>query len=624
MTTQLLNVRDRGESDVLPPSGRRGLAPGGAATSDRGTPAPDRDERDDSPGVETEAGMRRAVAESRRRDGETHPSHASCLMTLALALEARGDLDGAVPLLHQALAIRHEAPGPDHPEYAATLACIARASKRRGDLRWAGMLYREALAICRPALGDRHPGTVRILTGLAEVHWFEKDRERAEPLMREALEAQRADMGPRHPSCATSLSILAGISRKRGDLAAAERALDLARSIRREAFGEDHLQYANTLSSLAFIHLCRDDPMGAEPLLRQALVIRTNALGERDPVTLDTLGQLRSLVMNSGEVDITGYLRQDPPDRSRTPPAVVVTPLVETRTGAPTADAPNATTGQPGPAFTGPTTVAPSRGDPTTPITPEEGPEHGPSRIPTIETDPERNEPMAPSNTEELSRSLAILEDALSDHAERLLHAARQLQSVGELPDGSLAEGLSTLRGEYTALRDRLAARAEDLALACPAPGGTDRIEDLAEILRGIVAEEAREAELEERRRGALDTLDQIARLIYTGPEDQSPLIDLLADVEALRARIANSSGPEPEGADVAEDLAGGRHPLCHLLTLVEHGEHLDDEPWAIHHEQVVSNFGKPLAAAAARGRIRIALESEVAPHGTLIEGAVA
>ncbi len=613
MITRRLNVRDRRESDGLPPSGRGQLAPRVAATPDGGATGSDRDESDDSQGDETEAGLRRAVAESRRRDGESHPAHATCLMRLAMVLEARGDLDGAESLLHQALAIRHEAPGPDHPEYATTLACLARASKRRGDLRWAGMLYREALTICRRALGDRHSGTVRILTGLAEVHWFEKDWERAEPLMREALEAQRAHLGPRHPDCATSLSILAAIFRKRGDLADAERALVQAMSIRREALGEDHLQYANSLSGLAFLRLCRDDAMGAEPLLRQALAIRTRALGDRHPVTLHTLGQLQLLVMNSHEIDITGFLPQHQADRFPPPPAAAVTPPVGIRPGTLTIDAPISTTGQPEPAANGPVTGAPSRGHSTTPVAPEEGPEHGPSWIAPIETVPERNELMAPSNSEEFSRSLAILEEAFSDFAERLLHAARQLQSVGALPDDSLAEELSTRRREFTALRDRLAKRAEALAVAHPPPGGTDRLEDLAEILRRIVAEETREAELGERRRGALDTLGQIARLTYTGPEDQSPLIDLLAGVEALRVMIADSSGPELPA--VAEDLAGGRHPVCHLLTLVEQGEDLDDEPWAIHHEQVVSNFGRPLAAAAARGRIRIALESELAPH---------
>ncbi len=106
-------------------------------------------------------------------------------------------------------------------------------------------------------------------------------------------------------------------------------------------------------------------------------------------------------------------------------------------------------------------------------------------------------------------------------------------------------------------------------------------------------------------RRSAFNVLDTVARLHVRDHSDFPPLNDCRTLARSLRDRIAESAPydlPEETSA-----LAEGRHPFCDLLTIVSGTGSLSDADWAKVHARVSETFGRPLAVAAARSRLRIA-----------------
>src|SRR5206468_3601180 len=83
---------------------------------------------------------------------------------------------------------------------------------------------------------------------------------------------------------------------------------------------------------------------------------------------------------------------------------------------------------------------------------------------------------------------------------------------------------------------------------------------------------------------------------------DFAPLHDCQDKARELRYGI--SEKPWTELPEEAERLAEGRHHFADLLSLIEDRDDLHDDRWATLHESIGQNFGKALAAAAARSKL--------------------
>jgi len=106
-------------------------------------------------------------------------------------------------------------------------------------------------------------------------------------------------------------------------------------------------------------------------------------------------------------------------------------------------------------------------------------------------------------------------------------------------------------------------------------------------------------------RATALAVIDRALRLDARGNWGRTVpgLSACLDQARTLRQAIADS--PADRLPPEAEQLAGGRHALASLLTVVDGVEGLSDSQWAAHHAAITEAFGGPLAVAAARGTAR-------------------
>jgi hypothetical protein len=217
-------------------------------------------------------------------------------------------------------------------------------------------------------------------------------------------------------------------------------------------------------------------------------------------------------------------------------------------------------------------------------------------------------------SSHDLSRELAVLSDVFSDLGERLGQAARQLHTPGTPPPDALVEALSLCRRDFVNLRDRTRELAGSLRVPCPPDDGPDGLQDLAALLGEIAEAEARQATNEDVRRRAVAILDRVGQVSHVSDAEFSPLLDCHARARALRDAIV-----EGDWAGLPEEvgpLAAGEHAFAHLIALIEERDELSDDQWANLHESVGLAFGKPVAAAAARSKLTLALEPAAASVG--------
>jgi Flp pilus assembly protein TadD len=79
---------------------------------------------------------------------------------LGTLLKARGDLEGAEPLLREALASCREELGDEHPDTLSSLYNLGILLEERGDLEGAAKLLREELHACTARYGSGHSETI--------------------------------------------------------------------------------------------------------------------------------------------------------------------------------------------------------------------------------------------------------------------------------------------------------------------------------------------------------------------------------------------------------------------------------------------------------------------------------
>lgn len=203
-----------------------------------------------------------------------------------------------------------------------------------------------------------------------------------------------------------------------------------------------------------------------------------------------------------------------------------------------------------------------------------------------------------------LSQELAGMSDRFSDLGEGLLSAARQLHASGTPPAEELLEALGECRRSFLSLSDRVREQAASLQVEAPAEP-LSSLHDLSGLLDRVAEAEFLQSRNEDQRHRALSVLDRVLSISHASSPDFAPLLDCQERARSLRAAVAEGhwTGLDPE----AEKLAEGEHHFSNLLSLIEDRDELNDELWATLQDSVGNEFGKALAAAAARSKLILA-----------------
>jgi hypothetical protein len=210
---------------------------------------------------------------------------------------------------------------------------------------------------------------------------------------------------------------------------------------------------------------------------------------------------------------------------------------------------------------------------------------------------------------DDILRHVSALADRFSDLHRRLLQAANDLHDPGIPPPEGLLADLTASHADFIALRTRIVAHAESLAVpTIPRPEHGVSLKHLKDLLQVVMEAEEKRATGEQVRHRALNLLDRVLAIVHSDRTDFAPLLECQAQARDLFRAIADS--PWPQVHAEAEPLTSGNHPFVDLLTFIEGLRELDDDRWATLHDSVTRAFGRALVVAIARGKLHLPQES--------------
>jgi len=210
--------------------------------------------------------------------------------------------------------------------------------------------------------------------------------------------------------------------------------------------------------------------------------------------------------------------------------------------------------------------------------------------------------------TADLHQQVASLENIFSQLVPKLSEALQELQDSGKPLSAELILELGNSRNQFNALRARVLELAESLTVSPQKELEIDSLRGLKSLLDDAVQAEEQKEVIAQVRQQALRVLERILAIAHRDNSDFQPLLECHEKARELQRAISESQ--EPDSHSDTQALAEGNHSFAQLLTLIEQGDELDDDRSADLHDSVAESFGRTLATAALRGRLRVQEES--------------
>lgn len=234
--------------------------------------------------AEADRSLRQALALQTVLYGNTNGDIARTFKDLARVMDQAGNLNGAIPVMRNAVQLQRQLRGPDpHPDVAEAINDLALLLEEHGDYDESEALFQEAIAMKRRLLGDKHPDIALGLHNLASTLHERGDLVRAEATYREALAMRRELLGDAHPDVAVTLNNLAFVQHDRGDTRGALATERDALAVYRKVFPGDHPEVARLMNRIGFWLTEAGEYAEAGRDLQTALAMRKRLVGDAHP-----------------------------------------------------------------------------------------------------------------------------------------------------------------------------------------------------------------------------------------------------------------------------------------------------------------------------------------------------
>jgi hypothetical protein len=206
------------------------------------------------------------------------------------------------------------------------------------------------------------------------------------------------------------------------------------------------------------------------------------------------------------------------------------------------------------------------------------------------------------ANVDHIARELAALTQRFVDLGARLAETARGLEDAGAPPATGLVDELVGARGQFVQLRSHALSTAAAVGVTHASdPQSLHDLEPLLAAIEEALREQVRREALAQAQHGAVSTLDRVRQIIHYDDPKFAALGTCHDQAHETRAAVMALTEIESDDARRTIDRIG---PFADLLALVENRDGLDDDRYAELEESVSRGFGRPLAVAAARGRL--------------------
>ena len=209
------------------------------------------------------------------------------------------------------------------------------------------------------------------------------------------------------------------------------------------------------------------------------------------------------------------------------------------------------------------------------------------------------------SGLDDLRARIAALQRRFAEVGKRAASAAADVAEGGAPPSEDLLAQLTAAAQEVHALREDVLESATSFEVILPRPADTlVSLRDLVPVVDALAATLAtaeRHRRHEAGRAAALHVIDRVQAIAHRDDPAFGPLADCLAKARALRDEIAAAEGTDQAVTGWAEHL----RPFADLLEMLEGQGAMDDERFTRLAESVAAAFGRALATAVTRGRLR-------------------
>lgn len=144
--------------------------------------------------------------------GENHPIPLRSMYGLAVLLQRKGDIAGAVVQARKVVQIRTRLLGAIHADTAAAKVLLGSVLKASGEYSEAMTLLAEGLEIFDGGANKEHPEVARTLHELGEVYWKLNMFDRSKAAVSRAIAIRSKVLGNEHPDTLASDTLMHSIS----------------------------------------------------------------------------------------------------------------------------------------------------------------------------------------------------------------------------------------------------------------------------------------------------------------------------------------------------------------------------------------------------------------------------
>ncbi len=223
-------------------------------------------------------------------------------------LEAKGNYQGALPILERALALAEKGLGPEDPMVYFCLSSLGTLYTDNGDFVRAEAFLKRAVTVIEKAPGAPEAWVAEALYKLAIVYDDMGDYSLAEPLYERSLALREKVFGPDKLEVAESANSLAVLSMEKSDYDRAEKLLLRVLAIREKLLGEDNALTGVVLNNLGYVYGNKGDRVKAEAFYQRAIAIALKTKGPENVDLATDLNNLGQMFYRNGD-----YAKARPP-----------------------------------------------------------------------------------------------------------------------------------------------------------------------------------------------------------------------------------------------------------------------------------------------------------------------
>jgi tetratricopeptide (TPR) repeat protein len=235
--------------------------------------------------------------------GSEHPEVATTLSFMGEAHSARGDFAESLREQKKALDIREEALGDDHLMVAESYLNVAKSLCDKGEFKKGMAECRTALIIQESILGEKDIEVTKTHCAIGRILFLQGETDKALESYNVALAIQEEIYGKKHQRIADTLTEIGNVKMGQGKLDEAETYHRKALQMRDMILGKEHPDCAVSYSNLGFVLSHRGDKQGALVVLRLALKIRIKALGRSHLLTSNCYSDMGAILVTKKDLE---------------------------------------------------------------------------------------------------------------------------------------------------------------------------------------------------------------------------------------------------------------------------------------------------------------------------------